>query len=190
MTVPGLLGRVVAQLDAAGIPYMLTGSFAAAFHGHPRATQDIDFVIAPSPDQVRHLVRGLPAVEYYVDEAAALEALGSESQFNVIDLASGWKVDLICRRSRPFSRAEFGRRMLTNVHGLALHVASLEDVVLAKLEWAKLGGSARQLEDVTALVRVRRADLDQDYLATWIGALGLGDEWREVERQAGSMGQA
>jgi hypothetical protein len=37
--------RLVAMLDAAGMPHMLTGSFASAFHGTPRATQDIDFVI-------------------------------------------------------------------------------------------------------------------------------------------------
>lgn len=51
MTLADLFGRIVAQLEAIGIPYMLTGSFATAFHGRPRATQAIDFVIAPTSDQ-------------------------------------------------------------------------------------------------------------------------------------------
>jgi hypothetical protein len=32
--------------------------------------------------------------------------------------------------------------------GVAIHVATAEDTVLAKLEWAKLGESERQLADV------------------------------------------
>lgn len=185
MTAAGLLGRMVKRLDDAGIPSMLTGSFAAAYHGHPRATQDIDLVIAPSAEQLRVLLRSLPAAEYYADEGTALEALAQESLFNVIDLVTGWKVDLICRKSRPFSRGEFGRRQLVPVEGLSLHVATVEDVLLSKLEWARLGGSARQLEDVAALIRLRRADLDRPYLATWIEALGVAAEWGEAERLAG-----
>lgn len=35
-----------------------------------------------------------------------MEALRQESQFKVLDLATGWKVDLICRKSREFSQVE------------------------------------------------------------------------------------
>lgn len=71
---------MVARLESAGIPYMLTGSFASAYHGRPRATQDIDFVIAPSPDQIRALIHALPPTEYHADEATALEAHRQESR--------------------------------------------------------------------------------------------------------------
>lgn len=43
-----IIVRFAALLDGAGIPYMLTGSLACGFHGTPRATQDIDLVIAPT----------------------------------------------------------------------------------------------------------------------------------------------
>jgi hypothetical protein len=43
-----VIQRFAAILDDVGIPYMLTGSFASGFHGSPRATQDIDLVIAPT----------------------------------------------------------------------------------------------------------------------------------------------
>jgi hypothetical protein len=175
---------MVTRLDEAGIPYMLTGSFASAYHGVPRATQDIDFVIAPSRDQLRHLVARLPASEYYVDEAAALDALTHEAQFNVIDLTTGWKVDLMCRRARPFSRTEFDRRVSVDLHGLALFIATAEDLVLAKLEWGKRGGSQRQLEDVAGLLRVRGADLDLAYVALWVQELGIEEEWRAAMQAA------
>jgi hypothetical protein len=182
MTAADLFGRMVARLEEAGIPYMLTGSFASAYHGRPRATQDIDFVIAPTPDQIRTLVRALPPAEYYADEAAALEAHRQESQFNVIDLATGWKIDFICRKSRAFSRTEFDRRIRANLEGLTLYVATAEDVLLAKLEWAKLGGSRRQIEDVTGLLEVRGSELDLAYVQHWVAALGLTAEWEVAQR--------
>jgi hypothetical protein len=185
VTAAGLFDRIVPRLEAAGIPYMLTGSFASAYHGRPRATQDLDFVIAPSPAQLRTLLRGLPPDQYYGDEVAALEALRAESQFNLVDLATGWKVDLICRKSRPWSRIEFERRILATVDGRPLYIATVEDVILSKLEWAKLGGSARQLEDVVGLVEIRGKDLDLSYLAKWVAALDLSEQWGMARRAIG-----
>ena len=96
--------RIVAALNQAEIPFMLTGSFASSWHGLTRATQDIDLVIASDEDRLRDLIVLLPADQYYVDLDAALDALQRRSQFNVIDLATGWKIDLVVRRDRPFSR--------------------------------------------------------------------------------------
>ncbi len=156
---------------------MLTGSFASSFHGVPRATQDIDFVIAPTAAQIRDLVQRLPGSKYYVDEDVALDALRLEGQFNVIDFDTGWKVDLIIRKARPFSIEEFRRRRIVDFEGMKLTIATAEDVLLAKLEWAKLGGSERQIEDAAGILAVRADDIDQDYLARWIDELGLEKQW-------------
>lgn len=185
MTAADLFQRVVAVLDDVGIPHMLTGSFASSYHGIPRATQDIDFVIAPTREQLEQLVIHFPDHEYYVDETAAFDALDRESQFNVIDLASGWKIDFICRRSRAFSKTEFERRTRADLDGVQLFIATAEDVLLTKLEWAKLGGSARQIEDAAGLLRIRNEDLDQKYLLRWVAALGLETEWGAARRAAG-----
>ena len=45
MTIQDVFQRITSALDQAGIEYMLSGSFAAAFYGTARSTQDIDFVI-------------------------------------------------------------------------------------------------------------------------------------------------
>src|SRR5258708_2056877 len=138
MNLPEVLQKITAALDRVGITYMLTGSFASAYYGFPRSTQDIDLVIASTPAPLRTFVSSLPSDEYYADTDAAIEAHKRESMFNLIDLKSGWKIDMIMRKSRAFSQGEFDRRQLLSVQGVALFVASAEDVVIAKLEWAKL----------------------------------------------------
>ena len=180
------LARVLDSLEQAGIPYMLTGSFASAFHGVPRSTQDIDLVIAPSKSQLADFVRMFPPTEYYLSEAAAMEALRDQSQFNVLDLSTGWKIDLIIRKSRPFSEAEFERRMTVDVDGMKLVVVRAEDLVIAKLEWARLGESQRQVEDVAGILRVSAGQVDLGYIERWVGELGLGRQWEEAQRLAGS----
>ena len=183
MSVPSL-ELIVAALDEAGIPHMLTGSFASSHHGAPRATQDIDLVIAPTPEALRRLAGLLPSETWYYDVDAALAALGRWSQFNVLHHESGWKFDLIIRKPRAFSEAEFARRIPVELSGIDLHVATAEDVIIAKLEWARRGGSRRQLEDVAALLRARAGTLDRAWIERWVIELGLRAEWREAEALA------
>ncbi|MEO6066680.1 MAG: nucleotidyl transferase AbiEii/AbiGii toxin family protein [Gemmatimonadota bacterium] len=182
MTVATLLRSAVAALDAAGVPFMLTGSLAAAYHGAGRATMDIDLVIDPTAPQLRALVRALTGTGTYLSSEAAEEALVHRTMFNVIDTTSGWKIDLIVRRDRAFSTTEFGRRRPAVYEGCALWVASVEDLIVAKLEWAERGGSARQLEDVAALVRIQAEALDREYLERWVVELGLAPQWRQVSQ--------
>ena len=185
MSPTDILRRVLGVLERTGIPYMLTGSFASSYHGNPRATQDIDVVISATPDQLRSLVQSLPRGEYYVDEGAALEAQRLQGQFNVLDLATGWKVDFIIRKARPFSREEFDRRSVVEYEGIPLAMATPEDVLLAKLEWAKLGASERQIEDAAGILRIRQSVLDRGYLESWVRRLGLEEQWDAARRVAG-----
>jgi uncharacterized nucleotidyltransferase DUF6036 len=189
MSAPEVLRRISAALENAGIAYMLTGSFASAHYGVPRSTQDIDLIIEATAAQLQTFVHGLPGDEYYSDLDAALEAHRKESLFNVIDLATGWKIDLIFRKSRIFSREEFSRRRAVNLQGLRLFVASVEDVIVAKLEWAKLAKSDRQIEDVAAILSLQWDALDRPYLERWVAELGLKEQWKVVRRAAGVSNQ-
>ena len=184
MIVPEALQRIAAELNRAGIAYMLTGSFASVFYGSPRSTQDIDLVIAANRAQLQTFVESLSRGEYYVEEDAALEALKRESLFNIIDLKTSWKIDMIIRKSRAFSQEEFGRRRLSNLEGMSLYVASAEDIILAKLEWAKLGKSNRQIEDAAGILKMRIDSLDRSYVDKWVRELGVTKEWSEALRLA------
>ena len=176
-TAENLIGRVTHALAASAVPYMLTGSFASAFHGAPRTTHDIDIVIAPTLGTLNALLRQFPDDAYYVSREAALQAYGSEGLFNVVDFDSGWKVDFIVRKARAFSIEEFERRREVVLLGTTLFVASPEDVILSKLEWAKMSESERQIRDVAGILRTQGSSLDSSYLQKWVDSLGVRREW-------------
>jgi hypothetical protein len=177
LTLAEFLQRVISILEEAEISYMLTGSLAAAYYAVPRATQDIDLVVEVSPEQLRHLTDLISSAGFYVSLAAAKEAADQEGQFNAIDPQSGWKVDFIIRKSRAFSRSEFERRIPTTALGLDLTMVTREDLVVAKIEWAKKGASDLQIRDVRAILGSAGPEFDWDYVDRWVSELGLEEQW-------------
>jgi len=183
MSLTEFLHRVIRILDEAGVPYMLTGSLASAFYAIPRATQDLDVVIATEAGGVEEIVRGLQNAEWYVDRNAALEAYRTRGQFNAIDPSSGWKVDFIIRKDRPYSRTEFDRREQVSLLDLEVSIASLEDILIAKLEWGRFGDSSLQRRDVLQLLERTWERLDRDYVEEWVVELDLRSEWQDALRK-------
>jgi len=179
------LKRVVELLNDAQIPYMVTGSIASTFHGPSRATQDIDLVIDPTLTDLDRLLEHLSPDLYYVSREAAHEALSLRSQFNVIDMKTGWKIDLIIRKDRPFSIEEFSRRQPARIGSTDLFVASPEDSILSKLEWSKIGGSERQLQDAANVLRARKSAIDHTYLARWAEILDVSSLLDRAKQLAG-----
>jgi hypothetical protein len=170
------LKTVVGLLDDAGIPHMVAGSMASTFHGEPRMTRDIDMVIDPTPEAIEQFVAALDRSRYYVDDVVG--AVRRRDMANVIDTESGWKVDLIVRKDRPFSHEEFRRRQPVVIGGVKLFVATAEDTVLAKLEWRAGSGSEQQLRDVVAVLSAQT--LDMEYLRRWATELGITEALDEA----------
>jgi hypothetical protein len=178
VTLSELLGAAVRALEAEGIPYMLTGSLASSFHGEPRSTRDIDFVIDPGAAALDRFVARLSAQGLYVDPGAAHSALEDRGQFNAI--ADDLKIDFVVRKDRPFSIAEFDRRTRVRIQDTEAEMVTVEDLILAKLAWAADTGSDQQLRDVAGMIEVAGPDLDRAYVQQWAAKLGLDGSWRDV----------
>ncbi len=176
------LAKVLQQIEALGIPYMVAGSVASSHYGRPRMTHDVDVVLDPTPTDLSSLVGELTRAGLYVNADVAQRALQSRRQFNVIEAGSGLKIDLIIRKERPFSTGELARRRRVDLGlGVEVALATAEDTILSKLEWAsKAGGSERQLGDVVGIIEVNRARLDTDYIERWAAELGVAGLWREA----------
>ena len=178
------LANVVGALNQLAIPFMLTGSVASSYHGHPRATHDADLVIDPTAPQLDAFVESLTAAGFYVDPDSARDALRTRGQFNAIDTRYACKIDLIVRRDRPFSREEFARRVAVDLSfGKAVPIVTPEDAILSKLEWAwRSGDSEKQLADAAGVLDLNPS-IDRAYIERWAVDLGVSDLWLRISGQ-------
>jgi hypothetical protein len=173
-----VLRDVSVRLDGAGIAYMLTGSMAMNFYALPRMTRDIDFVVAVRAGDAGRLVE-LFEPDYYVSREAIDEAIQHESSFNLIHHASVVKVDCIPRKADAYHAAEFERRRFVRLGDFSAWIVTREDLLLAKLLWARDSRSEVQLRDVRNLAA---GDLDQAYVSAWAERLGVHALWEEVRQ--------
>ena len=91
-------------------------------------------------------------------------------------MKTGWKADLIVRKRRAFSREEFERRVKVELMDVEVWVASAEDTILTKLEWAAAAGSERQIRDAQGVIDVLGGSLDVVYLQKWATELGVTEQ--------------
>jgi len=173
-----VLKSVTAQLEGAGILYMVTGSMAANFYAVPRMTRDIDLVIELSERDVDRVTR-LFQQEYYIDRDMVQRAVRDHAMFNMIHNALVVKVDCAVRKETEYRREEFARRRGVSVAGQRVFIVSPEDLVLSKLDWAKDSRSQMQLDDVRNLLQSVQG-LDTEYLNRWADRLGLTTLYQEV----------
>jgi hypothetical protein len=180
------LQKLVKILDKENILYMLSGSIGSGFHGQPRATNDADIIIDPSNEQLISFVSSL-GPDYYVSKDAAIQALNENSMFNIIDIQTGWKADLIIRKKRPYSEQEFSRRTNTTLMGMSLWVLSPEDSILSKLEWSKGRESQTQFKDALGVIMVQWDNLDFDYMRKWAKELKIEDSLEQLLKEAQNL---
>jgi len=174
-----ILADVSSKLQSLGIPYMVTGSMALNYYTQPRLTRDIDIVVLLAAADVSRLV-GTFAKEYYIAEEAVLTAVRRASIFNLIHTESVIKVDCIVRKDTEHARTEFDRRQSVVVEGHPTFVVTKEDLILAKLSWARSSRSEKQLTDVKNLLS---EGYDREYVGQWAKKLdlsGLLDECRNA----------
>ncbi|MCA8945007.1 MAG: hypothetical protein KDB29_02155 [Planctomycetes bacterium] len=166
-----ILRKVVAAFQVLQIDYMIVGSTAMRAYVPGRSTFDTDVLVRMTEAQLAQLSDEL-GDDWLLEWEPALQALRSGRMFNAIHYGTSWKLDLIPLKDSEFHKAEFRRRQLAQIGEIACYVQSVEDLVVSKLHWAKLGGSKRQIEDVRGLLR-SGLELDREYIRKWSADLGL-----------------
>lgn len=106
------------------------------------------------------------------------QAVQQRSSFNLIHLQTMFKVDVFLTKARSFDRQQLTRRMAAPVsddESKQIWVLSPEDVVLAKLDWFRMGGevSERQWRDILGVLKTQQGRLDIAYLRQWAQSLDL-----------------
>jgi len=141
--------KVARALTAVEADYFLGGSLASSLQGEPRATNDIDFVIALPLGKVGELAAAL-GPEFEVDIDTLRDAVLRASCANAFYLPFVTKIDFFGRGYEPFDESEFSRRRTTIVSatGESLVVKSPEDTVLRKLLWFRDTCHSKKLDRV------------------------------------------
>jgi hypothetical protein len=145
----------------------------------------LDIVISAGPEKLKAFMQLFPSDEYYAPLQDALDAHRHQSMFNVLDMNTGWKIDFIFQKRTPFHHEAFQRRKPVVFEGVPTSMISIEDLILSKLEWSKMGESERQVRDAATVMQKRASQLDLNYLQKWVKELGLIEQWDAARKAAG-----
>jgi Nucleotidyl transferase AbiEii toxin, Type IV TA system len=154
------LERTASLLRACQVRFYLTGGAAAIAYGDPRTTQDVDLVV--EVDALRDcLPQFLDLVKqdrFLFNENTIRQAIVSQRQFQLIDVASTMKLDIYPKELVPggFERAI----MIELMPGLSLPVASRPDLVISKLIWISKGSHKSRRDVRQIMLRASGPELE------------------------------
>ena len=130
-------------LNNHSVKYLLVGGWAIGAYGNPRATKDIDFLIAIGSNNITQLQKalhefGAPTVsdKVFKEKGNVFRMGSSPVQIDIINHADGISID-DC----------YARREMIEVEGVAIPVISKADLIVNK----RSSGRLQDLADVEYL---------------------------------------
>ncbi len=132
-------------LNSGGVDYLVVGGYAVAFHGHPRATGDLDLWIATSPDNVARVRRALGEFGFSRElvASAPLEVAGKVIRMGNPPL----RIELLTSVSGVVFDACHRRRETEIVDAVEIAFISLPDLRANK----RAAGRAQDIADLEEL---------------------------------------
>jgi len=174
-----VIKEVTQRLEEAKIPYVISGSIAANYYTMPRMTRDIDIVVEMKASDVEKFSR-LFRDHFFIDQDMVADEVRTRGMFNLIHAKYVIKIDFILRKDSPWQEDAFKRRKKITIGNVLAWLISPEDLILAKLLWAKDSLSELQLKDVANLLKSVDS-LDRVYLDKWIKVLELEGVYQKAQ---------
>jgi hypothetical protein len=167
--------QVAAALDASGMAFMLTGSFASNFYGIPRSTRDADFVLQ-TPTAIGPAFSQRLGADFVLDPQLTFETQTGTFRQGLRHRKNPFKVELFLLSQDEHDQARFQRRREVRLHNQRVWLPSPEDVVITKLRWAR----GKDRDDARDVMAVQRERLDWKYIEEWCNRHGTLALMREI----------
>lgn len=131
-----LLATVAEFLDGNEVRYFVTGSMASMAYGETRTTMDVDVAVYLRYADARAMTERFVEPDWYLSPEGMRDAIEHCTQFNLIHVPSGLKVDFMTIEDRGYDGTRFQRaRRLEYAPGRQAWFSAPEDVILKKLQW-------------------------------------------------------
>ncbi|MBS1797799.1 MAG: hypothetical protein JSS81_28515 [Acidobacteria bacterium] len=155
---------------------MLTGSMALVHYAMPRTTTDIDVVIELSIADADRFIREFEN-DFYIPRNRVRDSINRSAMFNILNQETIIKIDCVILKKDEFSQNAFSRRRRVRyTEDFEIWIIDKEDLILSKLNWAKVSRSEMQMRDVASILR---NGYDAEYVDFWAEKLGVRDILRE-----------
>ncbi|MGQ0635770.1 MAG: nucleotidyltransferase [Planctomycetaceae bacterium] len=172
---------MIQALNAAGIPYMLVGSFSSNFYGIPRSTQDADFVVELSEKPLSSLEPHLSA-GLHVDPQLLFEGVTGTTRSVVLVAGTEFTIELFRLSHDPHDQERFRRRVRHRVLGCDTFLPTAEDVIVTKLRWLLRAGRNKDRDDLRDVIAVQGERLDWNYIDRWCDEHGTRTQLDEIRK--------
>ena len=149
--------RVLTALEREQVQYALVGSMAMAIHGVIRATQDMDFFVDPSPDNVARLRRALASVyaDPCIDEITTEDLGGDYPAVQYAPPEGDFWFDIMSRLGERFHYDQLEVQTV-DFRGVKVRVATPRMLYRMKRD------TVRPQDKVDATALKRAFDLEED----------------------------
>jgi hypothetical protein len=171
-------GDLFRALNELPFPYCLVGALALGAWGTPRATHDLDAMIAIGHTDRHQLLQALTTYGF-TEDAQWAEHDPMIRDYHVRLQRGAIPVDLMLPRD-DHDHITLTRRLQYELGDLSLWIISPEDLVLHKLK----AGRAQDLIDVLSVLQRQITSLDQAYITNWAKRLGIWEEWQYIQGEA------
>jgi predicted nucleotidyltransferase len=148
MKLPPDFSDLLAEFVSAGVEFVLIGGYAFAFHAQPRATKDLDVLVAGG-DNLDRVARALAAYGASPQVISAVRSLG-ETEIAYLGQPP-LRIDILRTIDGVATADVLQNAVTTTWDGKAVRIISLDDLITNK----RAAGRPQDLADVAALERIK-----------------------------------
>ena len=148
---------IVEAFNREGVEYKVFGGVALNFHGLPRTTEDVDFFVDPSPENVARIKRALRSIwdDPNLDEIQDDDMLGEYPSFNYNPPDEPFGIDVVSRLGEAFTYDDLEAET-HEISGVPVRLVTAETLYRMKRD------TVREIDKIDALNLRKRFKLKDE----------------------------